>query len=141
KSVLIEMEDMTMEVERLFETVEDDPQELEMVNINLQNLYRLEKKHQVTSVKDLLMIQTQLEEKVAAVDQADKTTARLEKAIAETKEKTEKQAVALYENRKKILPKFVKSVENLLKELGMPNARLKINLEKASDFNRHGRDE
>src|SRR5699024_1401126 len=41
ESALLEVEDMTIEIERLSENIEDDPQALAVVSAQLENLYQL----------------------------------------------------------------------------------------------------
>lgn len=141
KSVLLEVEDMAVEMERLSENSEDDPEALEVVNEKLQKLYTLQKKHHLSTVGDLLDLQTEFEEKIATSDHAAEVTAKLENQIKTAETNARKLADSLNERRKKVILKFTKSVEALLKKLGMPDAQLKIDLQKSKEFNLHGGDE
>ncbi len=141
ESVLLELEDMNFEMENLFETIEDDPQELSLVDEKLQNIYNLQKKHQVNSVEELLEIQEDLAKKVSTSENADADTQKLEKEIELVNQQTKKLAEKLTKSRLKVIPEFTKSVEEILEKLGMPNARLKIELNREKDFNQLGSDQ
>lgn len=140
QSVLLELDDMRMEMESLAENIEDNPAQLDSINEELQNIYNLQKKHNVDSIEALLEIQTDLDEKVATSENADADIARLEKQINIAEEKTRKLAVKLTKSRKKVIPDFTKSVEEILAKLGMPDARLKVELQEAPEFNLWGQD-
>lgn len=141
KSVLLEVEDISVEIDRLQDKVEDDPENLSLINDQLQRINSLQKKHATASVEDLLSLQAELEEKVATSEGAEEAIAVLNGKIKSAKAIAEKSAKRLYENRKKAIPGFISSVENLLKKVGMPDAKLKVELEYSATFNNFGGDE
>src|SRR5699024_2870206 len=137
KSVLVEVEDMSFEMENLFEETEADPQALEQVNEKMQRLYDLQKKHRVDTVEDLLAVQTDLEQKISTSEHAEAATAQLKKKIDAAEKKAAERAGQLCEKRKSVLPGFMERVKEILQTLGMPEAQLKIELSKAEAFNRY----
>lgn len=139
-SVLLEVEDMTTEMEGLFESVEDDPKTLETINEKLHILYSLQKKHGLTSVAELMELQKELDEKVTTSENADQDKAHIEKAIKASKAKTNSLAQKLTENRIKAVPRFIKAVKVQLSKLGMADAQLKIEIDKSSEFSTRGKD-
>ena len=141
ESALLEVEDMTIEIERLSENIEDDPQALAVVSAQLENLYQLQKKHGLSAVDELIALQNELEEKVAETENAEETTEKLHKIIESSRIQTQKLGDKLTKNRKKTAPKFTKSVQSILNKLGMPDAQLKVQLEKIGSFNSFGNDE
>ena len=141
QSVLIEIEDMTIEIERLENKVEADPETLTYVNEKLQQLYSVQKKHHLDSVEDLLALQNSLQEKVATSDNAEEEIEALNEKIEVAKAKTQKLANQLFEKRKKIIPGFVKSAEQILTQVGMPDAKIKVELNNTSNFYTTGSDE
>ncbi len=140
KSIFLELEDLTTEMERQTDTIEDHPEALEEINEKLQNLYALQQKHGVDSVEGLLSIQNDLEEKVATAEHASENTEQLKKEIEACHKAAEKVAQELTDRRRKAVPYFLKSVKTALTDLGMPNAELKITFAPASTFTLHGRD-
>ena len=140
ESVLIEVEDMSVEIERLENKVEADPETLSFVNDKLQQLYSLQKKHHIDSVEELLQLQEELAQKVATSENAEEEILALNDRIAKAKTATQKIAKKIYENRKKVIPQFQTSVEKILTQVGMPDAKLKVELEHTSNFTPKGLD-
>lgn len=67
QSVLIETDDIASELEQLKDKVEANPERLEVVNGQLQQLYDLQKKHHTDSVSELIAIREELAQKVDVV--------------------------------------------------------------------------
>src|SRR5690606_10036201 len=65
ESSFIELEDVTDELQTELQQLVADPQQLELINQKLQSIYQLQKKHNVTSIDELLEIQNDLSQKVA----------------------------------------------------------------------------
>ncbi|MCX2837632.1 DNA repair protein RecN [Salinimicrobium sp. MT39] len=140
QSLNIELDDIATELESALDKVEANPAELEQVNARLQVLYNLQKKHAVATVDELKQIEEELVKKVAVSENAEEEIAHSEKAISEKKEDLHKIATDLHAARKSVIPKFVKEIETILADLGMPNATLKIELEQQKDFFHNGQD-
>lgn len=140
QSINIELDDIATELESALEKVEADPAELEQVNAKLQVLYNLQKKHSAATVEELKEIRDDLAKKVAVSENADEEIARSEKAISAKKDELHKIASEIHTSRKSIIPKFIKEIEVILADLGMPNATLKIELEQQKEFFANGQD-
>ncbi|WZL89142.1 DNA repair protein RecN [Salinimicrobium sp. 3283s] len=140
QSLNIELDDIATELESALDKVEANPAELEQVNARLQVLYNLQKKHAVATVDELKQIEEELVKKVAVSENAEEEIAHSEKAISDKKEELHKIATDLHAARKSVIPKFVKEIETILADLGMPNATLKIELEQQKDFFHNGQD-
>ena len=141
ESVLIEVEDMAVEIERLENKVEADPETLDFVNDKLQQLYNLQKKHHLDSEQELMQLQQELEEKVATSENAEEEISALTKKIEAAKKQTQQLAKSIYNNRKKVIPHFIKSVQEILTQVGMPDAQLKVDLKHTEDFSNNGSDQ
>ena len=140
QSVFIELDDIAVELENALEKVEANPQELEQVNDKLQVIYNLQKKHLVSTVSELKNIEAELEKKVAVTENAEEEIAAIQSLIDSKKKELENSASGIHETRKAVIPKFIQEIEAILADLGMPNARLKIELEKQKDFFVNGQD-
>ena len=140
ESVTIELDDIATELESALDKVEANPQELEEVNGRLQVIYNLQKKHMVSTVSELKEIQEQLDQKVQVSENAEEEIGKAEKAISEKEAELSQKASQLHESRKKIIPKFIKEIETILDDLGMPNATFKIELQKQREFFQNGQD-
>ncbi|MCP9199747.1 DNA repair protein RecN [Gramella sp. GC03-9] len=141
QSVIIELDDLQAELENALDKVEANPDELEMINQKLQLIYNLQKKHNAGNVAELLQILEELREKVSITENAENSLNEIQKAIKEQQEKLSLVADRIHENRKKIIPAFIEQTEQILKDLGMPNARLNIELKKGTEFLSNGSDQ
>jgi DNA repair protein RecN (Recombination protein N) len=139
-SIGIEFQDVLDETFRESDKIINDPERLEWVQNKLQAIYNLQKKHQVTSVDDLLIIQNQLDEKVVLVDELDTTIQKLEQEIASQLEKVTDIANLISDQRKKVAPKLTAEMEVILTQLGMPDAQLVFDIQKANSFLATGND-
>ena len=140
-SVIIELDDIAQELEISLERVEANPSELEEVNAKLQVIYNLQKKHAVASVSELLQIKVQLQEKVDLTENAEANLEKLQKEIQKKKENLTTIAKNIHEKRAAIIPSFTGNVEKIIADLGMPNARLKIDLKLLPEFLPNGQDQ
>lgn len=126
ESVLIEVEDLTGDLEREFESVESDPEQKTEIDDKLEAIYHLQNKHQVKTVEALIDIQLKLETEIENSDNAQSNQEALRKKIAKEEGTLEKQAHTLFKNRQKAVNKISEHVELMLKNLGIQDAQLKI---------------
>ncbi len=139
-SVIIEMEDISNEVSNMAEKIEADPETLFQVNEKLQALYKLQQKHAVSTVLELIEIEDKLEEKVSATLGLDDQIKNLEKQKNIFRENTLKTAVKLHDKREGIIPVLKKKLEETLLPLGLPNAQFKFELSTSENFTNNGTD-
>ena len=139
-SAIIEMEDLLEEMKYTLENISADPTLLNEVNTKLQNIYKLQQKHSLGTVEELLQLQNELEVKVS-------TTLELDDRIAELENKSK----ALFDNvmnvgrelhlkRKNAIPELKKQLEAILNMLGLPNAQFQFELEETDSFKVSGID-
>ena len=140
QSAQIELNDIANELDHLQNAISVDETRIQVITERLEVGYKLQKKHGVNSTNDLLKIQQELEEQVQVVLNMDQTIAAKEKETAELKKQLEKEANAIHEKRKQQAEPFVKNVNTLLNRVGMPNAKLKVEL-KETALNPFGKDE
>ena len=126
ESLMIELDDLASEIERESDDVEFDPDRTETLKERLSILYRLQKKHRVTTVKELLTIQENLTQKDSITSNLDETLLVAKQNFEKAKDTVRTLAVRLSESRKKVFKPLCKQITKLLKELGMPNAIFEI---------------
>ncbi|WP_224482633.1 DNA repair protein RecN [Robertkochia aurantiaca] len=137
----IELEDTYQEIVRLEEGLEADPAELERVNARLQKLYDLQKKHQAVDVEELLAIKADLEHKTGMSEDLEKEINQLSSRLTELEKKLKEASEELRAKRQQAIPELCSQLENVMAELGMPNARLHLNLDESKEFHAYGMDE
>lgn len=140
-SVLIELDDIAGDMAQNFEYLTDDPERLELINQKLQDIYALQKKHQVATVQELLDIQESLDSKALLADglegQVKKLTANAESA----KQALDAAAAALNTGRLAAIPILTDKITAILAELGMPNARFNFEIRHTEVLRADGKDE
>lgn len=135
----IELKDIADEVDRISSQVNYDPEKIEQLNERLSLGYKLQKKHGVNSTNELLAIQAQLQQKLQAVLNIDETIQQKEKEAAKLLATARQQAAKISEGRKKQVKPFEDKVNKLLAQVGMPNAKLKVDIKEA-ELNLSGAD-
>jgi len=129
ETILEELKDITQELETLYENTEYDPKRIEQIQIRLDEIERLQKKHRAGTIAELLAIQLDLEQKVQKVLNFDEELSKHRQQSEEAFEIAKKQAVELSEKRKAVVENIEKQLASLFVELGMPNAVLKIEVQ------------
>lgn len=124
----IELADIAGELERLNDQTQYDAAAIERLNDRVTLGYKLQKKHGVNDTAGLLMLQQNLSEKLSLVLNIDDQLQELEKKLQVKKAETLKLAQKVSANRKKQVQGFEQSVNNLLAQVGMPNARLRVEM-------------
>ncbi|MEO8475120.1 MAG: DNA repair protein RecN [Chryseolinea sp.] len=126
ESVIIELDDLTNEIEHEGERIEFDPARAELVRERLNILYRLLKKHAVTDVRELLTIKESLEQKHNLTSNLDEALAKAKKTHDDALKVVIDSAKKISATRTKVFSPLTKQITSLLKELGIPNATLSI---------------
>ncbi|MBS1667200.1 MAG: DNA repair protein RecN [Bacteroidetes bacterium] len=128
QSTQIELQDIASEIEVVNDGVNYDPKRIEEINERVSNGYKLLKKHGAQNTNELIGIKNSLEEKLQAVFNIDENIVAKEKLTHQLLEQATKQAELLSKNRKAQIKPFEEKVNKLLAQVGMPNARLKVQL-------------
>jgi DNA repair protein RecN (Recombination protein N) len=129
KASQIELQDVADTIDQINDHVNFDQIRIDAINERLSLGYRLQKKHGVNSTNELISIKNDLQRKLQAVLVIDETIADKEKEAASLIAKAQSVAQAISAKRKKEIKPLEDKVNGLLAKVGMPNARLKIQLE------------
>jgi DNA repair protein RecN (Recombination protein N) len=139
QSSQIELQDIAGELNQINNHIHYNPEKIEQLNERLSTGYKLLKKHGVQTTNELLHIQKQLEEKLLEVLNMDETIQQKEKQSNKLLEEAIKLASKISEGRHKQIKSLEEKVNKLLAQVGMPNAKLKVQT-KNVDLNMHGSD-
>lgn len=126
ESVRIELDDIVQEIENEENKIEFDPKRSEFVKERLSIIYRLLKKHRVNDLKELLVLQQELQRKDAITSNLDETLTKCKTEYDQARVRVMTQATKLSDARKKAFAPLCKQITKLLLELGIPDATLKI---------------
>ncbi len=141
ESIDIELSDLYSEFEYAVNDLESEPGRLEVVKERLDLIYSLQQKHHVDSVSDLIRIKEELQNTVDSIFSDDNRLEELGKQQKMQLDELEKQAGELSGSRKKVIPVIEKEVEIILKKLGIPNARFRIQHHYRDEFISSGKDQ
>lgn len=141
QSSQIELQDIADETRRITNHINYDPGKIEQINERLSSGYKLFKKHGVKTTNELLLIQQQLSEKLQAVLNIDEQLRQKEIETGKFLSESKKQAAKISEGRMKQVKPLERNVNTLLARVGMPNARIRIEVSThIEDLNFYGAD-
>lgn len=140
QSAQIELQDIADEVERLNDQVQHDPKKIEQLSDRMAVGYKLLKKHGVKTTTELLAIKNALEDKLQAVLNIDDAILSKDKVVQQLHQEAKGVAKTISENRTKQVTPLQDKVNKLLGQVGMPNARLKVEVQPVDNLQIHGQD-
>jgi DNA repair protein RecN (Recombination protein N) len=140
-SIAIEFDDISVELNRCSEKLINDPEQLEFISQKLQLIYNLQKKHQVSSVEELLEIQTKLENSLLEIGNLETEILALTHSIQQKTEALDTLSNTIHKKREEAVPVLCQKLISILESLGMPNVRFKMDLKLASTYFENGKDE
>lgn len=140
QSVSIEFDDILSELNASAESLSNDPEQLERISQQLQSVYNLQKKHQVSTVAELIEIQNQLDEKAVSMAGLDNRIQQLESQKRELQSQLEELSAKISKGRKNALPGLTAQLTELLTKLGMPHVRFDVTLSESTEFLVNGKD-
>ncbi len=141
ESAYIELKDIASEVENEAGKTGLEPGELEQLRERMDLLFGLMQKHRVQELDQLIALRNLLGEKIEALTFSDEKIAQLEKERSALQHTLEQQAGILHTSRGSAAEKMQKRVEEQLKQLGIPNARFRVELVKTDTFDANGSDQ
>lgn len=126
---IIELKDTSQEINHIRHKIQSNPGRMAEVEERLSAGFKLLRKHNVASTSELLQIQKAITEKLESVTNLESEMADLEKQQAKAFAKALRLAENISKKRKAQLAPFAQKVNALLKQVGMPNAALMVELE------------
>jgi len=139
KAAQIELSDVTSELQTWQDKMDFDASKISTMQERLSQGYHLQKKHKVQSTAELLELQLALSKDLEAVLHIDEAIETYTKKVATSEKALSTLADSLSNKRNKQAAPFAKQVNHLLHQVGMPNAQLKVQLDKVP-FNSFGID-
>lgn len=124
----IELKDVVSELASAVDGINEDPAALEKVQDLLQQIYTLQKKHQVNTIPELCSIREELEAKFSSAADLEETLVRLLTNKSTFEIQLDQLSDVLHANRERALPILINQWTTLLADLGMPAVRFDIRL-------------
>jgi len=132
-SAMIELKDIAAELENISEQIQANPSDLERIDTRLQLIFNLQKKHRVANNNELISFKLEVEEKLNNIGSLSDEIINTQKLLSDLKLKISKQAAQLSDRRAKAIPQIEQRVNELLVQVQMPDAKIKISQQILSD--------
>ena len=136
-----ELDDINHELNEQFESLENNPEKLSLLIQKIDTVNTLLRKHSVNSIKDLKLVRDEFASKVDSTESIDEKIEEFEIKLNDLKDQLSKISKSITKKRMDAIPKFTTDIELILKDLGMENAKFKIDLNPSNNFNSFGMDD
>lgn len=136
-----ELDDINYELNEQFESLENNPEKLSLLIQKIDTVNALLRKHSVNTIKDLKLVRDEFASKVDSTESIDEKIEEFEIKFNDLNDKLSKISKSITKKRMDAIPKFTADIELILKDLGMDNAKFKIELNSSKNFNSFGMDD
>lgn len=140
ESSLIELDDVNRELQRTADTVVYSPERQQQVDDRLALLYRLQQKHGVSTVGELMAIREDLDKRLNDITSLDGRIHELMEQVDAAFSLLQKEADRLSDARMKAGKQLSAGILPVLHDLGMPEARFEVAITPASNYGPDGHD-
>ncbi|MDP4277118.1 MAG: hypothetical protein Q8914_05725 [Bacteroidota bacterium] len=130
RSCYIDLKDLSSEIGVLVNDVEINPARMDQVNDRLNLIYDLQQKHRVNTLAELISLRNELAGRLANIESSDEALTSLRNELKAAEKTAAEKATILSNARSKARKPLEDKLTNLLKQLGMPKAALKIEQQK-----------
>ena len=139
-SCLIEVQDILSEAADLDDKIQYSPERQEEVNSRLDLIYRLQKKHNVGTIAELLEIEHNLDTQLQEADSLDDRIRELMERVDKVFSQMQQTAERLTTSRRKAGSMLEKQLLPVLAQVGMASARIVVDISPAQDYGPMGHD-
>ena len=140
-SLKIELDDLVREIESYESNFQFDPDRQRFVEERLTEIHHLQRKHGFETTNQLVKFRADLEKELNNIAHVDEEIKQLEQAVEEQEKQLYKDASEISKKRLAVIQKFETELQNILKELGMPNIEFKIDHLRKETIDSSGIDE
>lgn len=139
ESQRLEIQDISNEVTHAMESAEHNPERIQEIKDQLDLLYRLQTKHQVQEVSQLIELRDELAEQLKMTSNLDSQIKAAEKELEESFETMMESGELLTESRKLSAQDLAAEIEKIIHQIGIENGRVEIEINR-SEPTPHGLD-
>lgn len=140
-STLIELKDISAELNDIAERIEYNPARLEEVNNRLDKLYTLEKKHDVKTAAELEAFMQDVRKKLDVISNGEDRIDQLEKEVQKRLAQITTLAEKLSKCRKAAAKEVEASIGQMLTQMDIPNNKFEVRIEKSTQLTVNGADQ
>lgn len=132
-STNIELKDLSHEISAVADNTFVDQDRFQFVRDRLDLIFRLQQKHQVETIAELLDIQTRLDQQLGTIQQYDEQIKQLQEDIADTEKKAYALARELSQSRQQVRTTLQKQVMDNIAGLGIPHGQFQVDIHPLKD--------
>ena len=133
----VHIDEGRMALQRYLETLEFDPDELQRTESRLDQIHTTARKHRV-SANDLFSHAQQLRRELESLKSVETDIAELRSKVQQLGCEYAELSAQLHDVRKRNAPKFAKAIQEILKQVALPNVSLRIDFSETQ--NARGKD-
>ena len=126
ESQRIEFQDIFNEVGSIIDLTEHDPERIQEVKDQLDLLYRLQKKHGISSVENLIELRDSLDSQLSVTHNLDDSIKKAKKALDDAEIQMLKSGKLLSESRQLSSLDLATEIEKIIHRIGIENGRVEI---------------
>lgn len=141
ESSVIELEDILSELSSIDSQLSYSPERQQTISERLDLIYRLQKKHSLNTIADLLQYQSQLEAQLQSFSTLDEQIKHAMDAVDQSFSQVQALADQLTQLRHQASLQLGQLLSPVLAQLGMKEARLEVSIAPAADFGPLGHDD
>ena len=138
-SAVIQLEECLNEVHAYQRHIQINPERLAQVEQRMSRWHQLARKFQIDA-EELPFYAKKLQELIDHVQRSHMKTLELQEYCERAQKNYTLAAQSLHEHRKNCAPELAQSIEQIIHELGMPHAKLTIDIQTLKDMHPHGMD-
>tara|TARA_Y100000589_G_scaffold136859_1_gene130905 strand:- start:8666 stop:10324 length:1659 start_codon:yes stop_codon:yes gene_type:complete len=136
----IEIQDIASEAVSIAENIEDNPELLNELQQKQFTVEKLLKKHFCNTIDELKSKEEEIADKLLKFIHSDKIIEDKKVELKSIENKLKETAEKLSNKRREGAQKLAVEIQNLLKQIGIPNAQFQIKATNLSDFTENGTD-
>ena len=136
----IELEDIEAELLRQTENADFSDAEAQAVKDKIDQFNGLVYKHDVADIAGLVKLRDELESQISEIESVEKNLEKTETEIRQLESALLTEAQAISKKRAAKIPTLEKTIGQLLSNLAMPDARLKVEMAQGNQIGTHGID-
>jgi DNA repair protein RecN (Recombination protein N) len=141
QSLLIELQDISQELESIDESIEANPSRMAYIEERLDVIYRLQSKHRLQTDTELIALREELQQRLQGISSMESDIEELAGQNLETERTLYQLAGQLSSKRSLVFPSLEKKLTLLLQQMGMPHAQFRISQQKQDRLKEDGIDE
>ena len=140
-SVFIELKDIASEIDSFEERLDYNPSRLEWVQNRLSEIYSLQKKYKVSTVKELIDLKDNFSDQLLKISSYDEDILALSNKLNVLHDELIHKAKMLTNTRINACEPIEKYLVEQLSKLGMPNIQFQVVISKLNELSENGIDE